>query len=266
MHKKFNLGIGLLSGILLLTSISFPQVEFTLCGLYNLNITYPSKGEFNSKLNSEISTWYPEWQAFFSAVLEQRDGMGFGGRIAYNLTPSTGFEVSVEYFTAKTAFIGGLVDDFLGRLESTGFSDWLETENRSGGNIIRYYGNLVFNFPSSSPLTPYATAGLGFTHFRIKQGVGPEIDVRSPFVGERFHLYYINTSALTFNGGLGVKALFSTNLGLRIDARIFICEPSFEQRIGLEVDGNTLFDEMGSFIQSGTHIDTNLNIGLFLKY
>ena len=266
MHKKISIGVGILVGALFLTNLSFSQVEFTVFGLYNMNVSFPSEFDINSSVESEISSWHPEWQAFFSSVLEEQSGLGFGGRIAWNITPSTGLEASVEYIPVKTKFTDGLVDDFLYRLESTGYSEWLETATRSGGNIIRYYGNFVFNFPSSSPITPYATAGLGFTQFRIAQGVGPEIDVSSPGSDERFHLYYLNTTALTFNGGLGVKALFSSNLGFKIDARIFVCDPDFEQIIRLESGGTTLFDDEGSVIQKGTHIDTNLNIGLFIKF
>jgi len=266
MNRKLSQIVVLFIGVLFLTSFGFSQVELTVFGLYNLNISYPSRGEINSSVEAYSSSWYPEWQAFFSTVLEQKGGMGFGGRIAYNMTPSTGFEASVEYMMVDTVFTEGLVDDFEDRLESTGYSDWLKTANRAGGNIIRYCGNVVFNFPSSSPLTPYATFGLGITQFRIKQGTGPEIEIGYPGFGERFHLYYLNTSALTFNGGLGVKALFSSNFGLRVDARVFVCDPDFEQIISLESGGSTVFDNEGSVIQDGTHIDTNLNIGLFMKF
>lgn len=249
-----------------LNSAAFSQVEFTFFGLYHLNISYPSDGEFNSRFGSIISNWDPEWQAFFETVLEEKNGMGFGGRAAYNLTPTTGFEVSVEYIMAETAFTEGLVDDLLNDLESSGSLDWLKTANRSGGNIVRYYGNLVFNFTESTRFTPYATAGLGITQFKIKQGQGPEIEVVSPGLGERFHLYYADSSALTFNGGLGVKALFSPNFGVRADARIFVCDLDFEQMLSVDIGGSRLIDNEGSFIQSGTHIDTNINIGLFVKF
>jgi hypothetical protein len=266
LNKKLSTGIGILIGLLFLTNFGYSQVELTAFGLYHMNVSFPSKVSIKSSVESEISIWYPEWQAFFSSVLEQKSGIGFGGRIAYNLTPSISFEASLEYIMAKTRFTEGLVDNFLARLELTGFSECLETATRSGGDIIRYYGNIVFNFSSSSSLTPYATAGFGFTQFRIGQGVGPEIEVESSVFNERFHLYYLNTTALTFNGGLGVKTLFSPNLGLRMDARIFVCDPDFEQILRFERGGSTLFDDVGSVIQSGTHIDTNLNIGLFLEF
>lgn len=266
MNKKYIIGIGIISGMLFFSTPGFSQVEFTAFGLYNMNITYSSEVEVNSVVEASMAYWYPEWGAFFSSVIAQKNGMGFGGRIAYNLTPSTGFEAGVEYIMAETEFTEGLVDNFLDRLATEGISDWLETATESGGNIIRYYGNAVFNFPSSGPLTPYATFGLGFTQFKIGQGVGPEVDVKSPVSGERFHLYYLDTTALTFNGGLGIKALFSSNFGFRIDARIFVCDPDFEQMLRIDgTGGNIIFDE-GSVIQDGTHIDTSLNLGLLLKF
>jgi len=259
-------GIGLLLGILLLTSVSFSQVEFTAFGLYNFNVSFSSEGDVNSIVESEVSSWYPEYQAFFSTVLEQQNGTGLGGRIAYNFTPSTGFEFTVESISAPAAFNEGLIDNLKDRLQSTGYSNWLEISNQSGGNIIRYYGNLVFNFPSSSPITPYASFGLGLTQFKLGEGVGPELDIISPDSSERFHLYYLDSTELTFNGALGAKVVFSSHIGLRLDARIFVCDPDFEQRISTTSGGFVLFDDIGSVIQGGTHIDTNLNLGLFVKF
>ncbi|MBD3414498.1 MAG: outer membrane beta-barrel protein [Candidatus Aminicenantes bacterium] len=266
LRKKVKKGMVLLLGVAFFTTFGFTQIELTAFGLYNLNLSYPGNGEFNSILESEISSWYPEWQAFFSTVLEQKNGIGFGGRIAYNLTPSTGFEASIEYIMAETAFTEGLVDNLQDRMESIGYGDWIETATRSGGNIIRYYGNLVFDFTESSRWTPYATAGLGITQFQIQEELGPEIETGYGFVDEKIHIHYKKVSALTFNGGLGLKTLFSQNIGLRIDARIFICDPNFEQMISLEVLGTTYYDDIGSYIQSGTHVDTNLNIGFFARF
>jgi len=264
--KKIDSGIGIFIGIILLNSLSFSQVELTAFGLYNINLFYPNQGDLNIKVESEISTWYSEWQAFFSTVLKQKSGPGFGGRITFNIIPSTGFEAGFEYIMAKTSFAKGLVEDLENRVESLGYLDWLETANRSGGNVIRYYGNVIFNFTSSDSITPYATAGLGLTHFKFQKQVGPEIEGGGSDYDESFHLHYLNSSALTLNGGLGIKTLFSPNFGLRIDARIFICDPDFEQILSLEILGSPIFEDEDSFIQRGIHIDTNLNIGLFARF
>ncbi len=255
----------LILGMAVLTGTGFSQVELTAFGLYNLNISYPNDGQFNSRVEDIVESWYSEWLAFFANVLEQEDGLGFGARIAYDVTPSTGFEACVEYITAETAFIGNIVDNLQDKMESIGYSGWIQTANKSGGNIMRYYGNIVFNFPNASRMTPYATAGLGITQFKIRQN-GPQIETGYGSQEEKIYLYYNDVSALTFNGGLGVKALFTPNIGLRADARIFVCDPDFDQMISFETMGITVFEDEGSYIQGGTHIDTNLNIGIFVRF
>jgi opacity protein-like surface antigen len=255
----------LILGMAIFAGTSFSQVEFTAFGLYNLNISYPNEGQFNSRVENVVETWHPEWLAFFANVLEQGDGLGFGARIAYEVTPSTGFEASIEYISAETAFTGGIVDSLLDKMESIGYSGWIQTANKSGGNIIRYYGNIVFNFPNASRMTPYVTAGLGITQFKIQKN-GPQIITGYGAIDEKISIYYEDVSALTFNGGLGVKALFTPNIGLKADARIFVSDPNFDQMISFEAVGITVFMDEGSYIQGGTHIDVNLNIGFFIRF
>ncbi len=266
MKKIAKKGILLLFGMMFLAVLSFAQIELTAFGLYNLNLSYPGDLELDSDIESDYSSWYPEWQAFFNEPLKQNGGLGFGGRIAFNITPAIGIEGSLEYIMAETAFAEGLVDDLVDRMESIGYGDFVEVANESGGNIMRYYGNIVFNIPSPGNMTPYITAGVGITQFKMAEGVGPEIEVIRPSTGEQIHLYYTNTSALTFNGGLGVKALLSSNMGLRIDARVFYCSPEFQQKFYLEIFNYVVFDDVDSVVQSGPHIDANLNIGFFAKF
>ncbi|MCD6516110.1 MAG: outer membrane beta-barrel protein [Candidatus Aminicenantes bacterium] len=265
MELNLKKALVVILGIVILAGPGFSQVEFTVFGLYNLNISYPKEGDFNSSVESVVENWYSEWLAFFSTVLEQEDGLGFGARVAYDMTPSTGFEASIEYITAETAFIGNIVDNLQDKMESIGYGDWIQTANKSGGNIIRYYGNIVFNFPNAGKITPYATFGLGITQFKIQQN-GPQIETEYGSIEEKIHLYYNDVFALTFNGGLGVKALFTPNIGLKLDARIFVCDPDFEQMFSLETMGTTVFDDKMSYIQGGTHIDANLNIGFIVRF
>lgn len=266
MRKKIKKGLVLVMATAFLASFGFSQVEFTAFGLYNLNLSYPGTVELDSDVESEISWYYPEWQAFFDAVLEQKGGMGFGGRIAFNITPAIGIEGSLEYIMAETSFTEGIVDDLVDKMESIGYGDDVKVANESGGNIMRYYGNIVFNIPSPGNMTPYITAGIGITQFKIAEGVGPEIDCDNPLTMQRAHIYYTDTSALTFNGGLGIKALFTPNIGLRIDARVFYCSPEFQQKFYNEVFGYIVFDDVDSLVQSGAHIDANLNVGFFARF
>jgi opacity protein-like surface antigen len=262
---NFKKGLILILGIVILAGTGFSQVEFTVFGLYNLNISYPKEGEINNKVDDVVESWYSEALAFFSTALEENDGLGFGVRVAYDLTPSTGFEASIEYIKAETAFIDNIVDNLQDKMESIGYGDWIQTAIKSGGSIIRYYGNIVFNFPNASKITPYATFGLGITQFKIQKN-GPQIETGYGSDDEKMKLYYNNVSAFTFNGGLGVKALFTPNIGLKLDARIFVCQPDFNQMFSYETMGSTVFEDEMSYIQSGTHIDTNLNIGFIVRF
>jgi hypothetical protein len=259
-------GIIVIVGVLFLATFSFAQIELTAFGLYNLNLSYPSDVELDSDLESAMPIFYPEWQAFFEDSLTQKGGLGFGGRIAFNITPSIGIEGSFEYIMAESSFTEGILDDAVDLMESLGYGDAVEVANESGGNIMRYYGNIVFNIPSPGNMTPYITAGLGITQFKLAEGVGPEIDVIHSPSGQQVHIYYTDTSALTFNGGLGIKALLASNIGVRIDARVFYCNPEFQQKLDLEMFWTTVFDGLDSVLQSGAHMDANLNVGFFARF
>ena len=266
MQKKMTKFFVLVLATVFLASFGFSQVDFTLFGLYNLNLSYPSTVELDSDVEAVVSSFYDEWQAFFDAALEQNGGIGFGGRIAFNITPAIGIEGSLEYIMAETSFTEGIVDDLLDKMESIGYGDFMEIANESGGNIMRYYGNVVFNIPSPGNMTPYITAGIGITQFKITEEVGPEILADRPGTQETVHIFYENASALTFNGGGGIKALFTPNIGLRIDARVFYCNPEFQQKFYEKFWGVVIFNEIDSLIQSGAHIDANLNVGFFARF
>lgn len=250
--------------MLTFTVLSSAQVELNAFGLFNLNLSYSSYGEIDPYVRDEVSTWHPEWQAFFDAVLKQNSGVGLGGRIAFYITPTISIEGSLEHIMADTAFTEGIVDDLTAK-----WGDWIDTANESGGSITRYYGNIVFNIPYSERLNPYITAGVGITRFKLGEGVGPEVETKLEPWGVKLHLYYKDASALTFNCGLGVKAFFTPHLGIRFDARAFFCRPKFIQKFNSEILYLTdiiEFDHVDSFIQSGIHMDSNLNIGFFTNF
>lgn len=69
---------------------------------------------------------------------------------------------------AKTAFSDEAITDLETLMDSLGYSQYLETK-KSGGSISRYYGNLVFGFPSAGGIIPYITAGIGITFFKIEK-------------------------------------------------------------------------------------------------
>ena len=184
--------------ISLLALPGLSQVELSFFGQYNLNLSYPDKGTVASDVASIFSAYYDEWQAFLEPVLQQQNGLGFGSRITLNITPNFALEGSFEYIMAKTAFSDEVIDNLETLIDSLGRSQYLEIRN-AGGNILRYYGNLVFSFPSAGGLTPYITAGIGITSFKIEKNTGPDVNYNlTPFLS-KVHFYYDNVSALTFN-------------------------------------------------------------------
>ncbi len=241
------------------------QVELSVFGQYNLNLSYPNSGTVASDVASLFSAYYDEWQAFLEPALRQQNGLGLGGRIAFNLTPNFALEGSFEYVMAKTAFKDKVVSDLENLIDSMGYSQYL-TINNAGGSITRYYGNFVFSFPSSGGLTPYITVGIGTTTFKIEKNTGPEVNYDITPVLTKINIYYDNVSALTFNGGFGIKYLLSPNMGLRFDARIFYCKPDFKQKLDHTFLGISIFNEKNSYTQSGSHVDTSVNFGFFISF
>jgi len=250
--------------VFLMSLGGFAQVEIHLFGQYNFNLTYPEDITVDPDVQSIFSSYTDEWKAFLGPILEQEDGLGFGGRIAFNITPNLAIEGTFEYNLVATAFAGTVVDDVIAAESS--YSDAF-TVTRSGGSLIRYYGNVVFNIPSAGNITPYITAGAGITQFNIKKGEGPELDFRvkwGALTAAHMHVYYENTSALTLNGGLGVKIKFSPNFGIRLDGRVFYTAPEINQYLDHTFFGITLLTGENSTVLSGTHVDGVLNAGLFL--
>jgi len=255
----------LMACVSLLAVSAFSQVELSLFGQFNLNLSYPTSGTANSSIVSQFSNYYNEWQAFLDPVLQQQNDLGFGGRIAFNVTPTIGIEGTVEYIMAKTQFSEEVVNNLEDLITSLGYSQYLAI-NKAGGNILRYYGNIVINIPSPGGVTPYITVGLGMTHFKIEKATGPEVDYDiKPFL-TKANFYYENVSALTFNAGIGAKIFFSPTVGLRIDARMFYCKPKFTQKLDHTFFGITIFDDETSYTQEGSHVDTSLNVGVFFKF
>jgi len=254
----------LIIGPLLIVSTSFSQIELTAFGIYNLNLSYPDQGTINSDVESAFAGIADAWKSLIGPVLQQQDNFGFGARIGFNLTSSIGIEGSFEYIMAKTEIAEQIVTDIYEIVESSGHPELLDIKE-AGGNIMRYYGNIVFSIPSSGKATPYITAGIGITQFKITEGTGPQVDLNAePLAG--VHVRYNDTSALTFNGGLGVKYLFTSRVGIRADARIFYCNPKFEQSLDFLFWGTQIFSDEISFTQDGAHIDTSLNLGIFARF
>jgi len=262
MKKKILIMITCFS---LLAIPAFSQVELTIFGQYNLNLSYPDTGTIDPNVASTASIYVDQIEAFINPVLQQQNDLGLGGRIAFNITPTIGIEASIEYIMAKTNFKKDIADNLEDFINTSGYPQYF-TLNRAGGNILRYYGNVVINIPSSGGITPYITVGLGVTHFKIEKGTGPEMNYDITPLLTKINVYYKNVSALTFNTGIGAKILFSPNIGLRIDARMFYCKPKFQQKIDSSFLGITIFNKEDGYLQEGTHADASLNFGIFFIF
>lgn len=262
MRKILKGSLLFLFAILLVSSLSFSQVELTFFGQYNVSLSFPDAGTIHPDVNAV--SWTDWWRAVFGPVLEQKNGFGFGARIAFNLVPAIGIEGTFEHIVGGFELSSDVTANLEAEIEAGGFGSYLAIKG-SGGNIIRYYGNIVFNIPSTNGIYPYITAGLGMTQFSLRKGTGPDILYDVSPAATVLDIHYDKLSALTFNAGGGIKLLFSESAGLRVDARIFYCKPDFEQLFFYRFLTVDIFDGV-SFTQTGGLTEASINIGLFLKF
>lgn len=248
-----------------LSGFGFSQVEFHFFGQYNMNMSYPADGTADTNVKSIFNSYYNQWQAFLGPVLEQKNNLGFGGRIAFNVSPSFAIEGTFEYIMAETQFNETVSQDITDLLTGLGYVDELTIV--SGGSIMRYYGNVVFNIPAPGNITPYITAGAGITQFTLKKGNGPELCylIKSGALTlAEINFWHENISVLTFNGGLGIKFKVSPNFGIRLDGRIFYCSPEINQFLNHTSLAIEVFNNKISHTTTGSHLDASFNFGFFI--
>lgn len=263
MTKNLRYGLVILVSILLISTLGYSQLklEFTGFGKFNLNLGFPKDVETDPAYASKFKGYYNEWQPFFfDPVLEQKSGIGFGGRIAIELTPQMAIEGSLEYVMAERQFNKEDLDAAKAKMSAIGYSPYV-TWKDSGGKIMRYYGNVVFNLSTEGEMIPYVTAGLGITKF----SGGPSITGDRPDRLERMDFYYEDASALTFNGGFGLKYFLSENIGVRFDFRAFYSSPEFKQIHGYKFFGVQYIPEGNYVTQKGSHLDASVNVGVLVR-
>jgi len=263
MTKNLRYWLILMVSVFLISAVGYSQVrlEFTGFGKFNLNLGFPKDVETDPTYASTFRGFYNEWQPFFfDPVLEQKSGIGFGGRVAIELTPQIAIEGSLEYVMAERQFNKEDLDAAKAKMSSIGYSPYF-TWKDSGGKIMRYYGNVVFNLSTEGEMIPYVTAGIGITKF---SGT-PSITGNRPDRAERMDLFYEDASALTFNGGFGLKYFLSEKIGVRFDFRAFYCSPEFKQTFGYKYFGYTALPEANYVTQKGTHLDASINVGVFVR-
>ncbi len=263
MTKKVTHFTVSLISIFFLSTAGFSQIRLELTGFgkFNMNLGFSKDVSTNPTYASDFREYYPEWQPFFfDPVLEEKSGIGFGGRIALELTPQIGIEGSIEYVMSEFRFNKEDLDAVKAKMSSIGYSPYFFWKD-SGGNIMRYYGNVVFNLPTEGEMLPYITLGIGVTQFTM----GPSITGDRPSLLERMDIYYDDVSALTFNGGFGLKYFLAENMGVRFDFRVFYCSPEFKQTYGYKVAGVTFIPEGNWVSQKGSHLDASVNVGVFIK-
>lgn len=118
------------------------------------------------------------------------NALGFGGRLAYNLTDTWGLEGSVSYTNADFDFQDDFDDD---------------DENLPQTAVMLAHANLNYNVPlNNSALVPYLTAGGGLANFNVDND--DNIDEESETDGE-------------VNAGGGLKLFLSETIAVRGDVR-----------------------------------------------
>lgn len=246
------------------------NVEITAFGGYNLNLGFPQTITLSSQLATESSGWYTEWQNFINhPMLEQAGGAAFGGRLAVQITPMIGIEASFEYGAVQFRYNVADIAALQNKMEAVGWGPYF-TFVTSGGHMMRIYGNVVLNFPVPGGFTPYITGGIGTTSFTLYPS-GPSVSMSRSAWDSSDDWHYVDTSALTFNAGGGFKYLFGPMVGIRVDARVFLGSPKFDQYVASKEFGDwyigpgTGSAQPGGSTQSGSHTDVVLNAGIFIR-
>lgn len=263
MRKSLLCGLVLLMilGSCFQTGYSTENVELTIFGIVNSNVSFPNRVSRSSAIGNFASYMHEEMKVYFyDPVLNQKKGMGYGGRITLEITHRLAFELSYEYIQSELHFKSDVSEDLKNKIQSIGYTPYFEI-NESGGNIKRIYGNLVYNFLTGKIIV-YATGGCGTTIFKVPPNFRIE---RADEFDEKANLYYDDSSAFTINGGVGLKYYFSPNIGLRIEVRAFRCQAKFEQFFGYKWLGHTFILEDRSVTQKGPHLDASVNLGVTVR-
>jgi OOP family OmpA-OmpF porin len=136
----------------------------------------------------------------FDDFLNLDDHVGFGGRLAYNMTDNWGLEGTFNFIPNANIDLGDIDEDDLDLPQTT---------------VYLAHGNLVYNFVlNQSRLVPFLTAGGGIANFNVDND--DEISEDSETDGE-------------VNAGGGLKLFLTQTVALRGDVRhhwIFASTPN----------------------------------------
>jgi opacity protein-like surface antigen len=131
-----------------------------------------------------------------------------GGRIDLN-TPAVDYlhiDNSLNWgFNVGKRIVPQLFGEFMWNRQTTTLKAHDVVPNRlttltTHAQLDMYQGNLLFEFPTSSPLRPFAVGGLGFTHFDS-------------------HGILSFSNRFSYNLGGGVKYLFAPQVAARAELR-----------------------------------------------
>ncbi len=143
------------------------RIELAVFGNMNLNLGFPKEVTTDPAYASEFRSYYPEWQPFyFDPILQQKTGMGFGGRLAVEIHPRLAVEASIESSASEFRFDREALDAVKAKLEATGYLPYNRFKD-SGGRLTRGYMNVVFNLRTEGTIIPFVLAGIGVTKFTM---------------------------------------------------------------------------------------------------
>ncbi|MCX6560768.1 MAG: hypothetical protein NTZ26_09690 [Candidatus Aminicenantes bacterium] len=262
MNKALSTGLFLSMAFALTAVPAWAQIRLEITGFggYGFNLAFPSSVAVDSAFASGTAGYDDAWRPFFhDPVLELGAGAGFGARVAlwFGLI---GFEGSFESSLAQPRFHEASVSALEARMQSTGYTPYF-TMVANGGQMMKFYGNLIFYVLPSEVLRPYLTAGIGSTSYTIE----PSISINRPSYAEEMDLWYAGSSALTINGGGGFSFWFTPVIGLRVDARFFYGLPTFRQTYFYKTSGDIQWHTDSYVTQSGPHIDAVIAVGLIAR-
>jgi len=202
-------------------------------------------------------------------ILELDKPLGFDGSINYFLTGGMGIQLRLDY---------NLKSNFTEASKSTYSLNWSWTTGESSSEeeewpvegdvtLMVISGNLIYKVQGARMLAPFFSGGVSYYSGKLKANTQGGYATTWFVYPYRYIDYFdipakldTSFSGIGFNGGGGVDILFSSNVGLTIDARYFVLkkvEENWEIQTGEYISNInegwtfTLSEEGAKLLQEG---------------
>jgi len=173
------------------------------------------------------------FRGFFQEQENFRNGPEFGGRIGFNFFEYVGMEVGLRYVQTSTQ----------------------KSYSAAGGRLVHHLNpdlSLIVHL-GKWPAVPYFTVGVGFRYFQIKDHQADPTDCGSQDETEfNQNLQPKNPDTdFSWSAGGGVKILFISRFGMRIDARYIMNIGPSECPEGVLINAQQRSDRWDNFALTG---------------